>query len=440
VERLFAGRYRLGSVVYRSKSAVVHDATHRNSTPSWVKVALRPADAAGIELEANIANRIPSAERVRDDGVTEEGAPYLVLEPIDGLPLHAVLEETHVTIPIAQLLGEDLAFVLSALHVAGYALGGFDVDDVFCARANGIVLFALDRAIQKTPEAVFADVLAIANIVDRALSKAEPESSFAFVVERAKSGRYDSVDAFLREWQAAANGSGKSVRPRAPSLPVAPPLSSVAPAPPPSRPSTEARPAYERSDVLDLPYDTERSMSVVTGPPSTRLSSPLMSVPEFPRHVMSSMTSEAQASSSWSGAAIAGISGALVLFVAGAIVLSRDDERPPPVPKAAAIAVIAPADGAENKPTITAPPSPPPPAAPAVGRLRTEGGPKRNVVYVDGEAVGKTPLDAEVACGPRLVRIGVAKTNEIVDIPCGGTRVARFIVDGPRLRWSFGDP
>lgn len=78
--------------------------------------------------------------------------------------------------------------------------------------------------------------------------------------------------------------------------------------------------------------------------------------------------------------------------------------------------------------------------APAVGRLRTMGGPKRLPVVMDGESIGRTPLDAEVACGEHLVRIGLDKTNESVDVPCGGERVFRYIVDGPRLRWSIDEP
>ncbi len=126
-------KYRVDRVLGVGGMATVYAATHRNKTRVALKV-LRPEVAMNPEMcqrflrEGYVANSLghPNAVMVTDDDVTDDGAPYLVMELLEGETLDDLAERAHA---FGRPL--DLAFVLTAAHALA--------DVLAAAHAHGIV-------------------------------------------------------------------------------------------------------------------------------------------------------------------------------------------------------------------------------------------------------------------------------------------------------------
>ena len=122
------GRWRIDSLLGRGSTAAVYAATHRNGHRATLKI-LHPAlcaDPAIIERflrEAGIANAIKhrAIVPIGDDGTTEDGCAYLVLELLDGETLDDIKERGGGRIPLEELapMAEEMMSALSAVHAAG---------------------------------------------------------------------------------------------------------------------------------------------------------------------------------------------------------------------------------------------------------------------------------------------------------------------------------
>ncbi|MCL2779175.1 MAG: hypothetical protein FWD73_14345 [Polyangiaceae bacterium] len=100
------GRYRLGRLVHRSAAASVYEATHRNGASAWIKLAASPAHARLFDVEVALAKTHASALSVRDDGITEDGLPYLVIDSLVGQSLAQRMTARH---PPARMIHDAIS-------------------------------------------------------------------------------------------------------------------------------------------------------------------------------------------------------------------------------------------------------------------------------------------------------------------------------------------
>src|SRR5688500_15123548 len=94
VGQLVLGKWRLDRLIGVGGMAAVFEATHRNGNRVGIKI-LHPALAGCEEIrerflaEGYAANRVshPGVVAVRDEGTTEDGAVFLVMDLLRGLTL-----------------------------------------------------------------------------------------------------------------------------------------------------------------------------------------------------------------------------------------------------------------------------------------------------------------------------------------------------------------
>ncbi len=142
-------KWRLDAVLGVGGMGAVYAATHRNGHRVAIKVlhARHCSDrtlAARLEQEACVANAIdhPGAVRIYDDGRTEDGAVFLIMELLDGEGLHARLARLEGTLPPAEALTitHGILDVLVAAHQAGILHGDVKPENVFVTRSGEVKL------------------------------------------------------------------------------------------------------------------------------------------------------------------------------------------------------------------------------------------------------------------------------------------------------------
>jgi len=117
------GKWRLDSILGIGGTACVYGATHRNQSRVAIKM-LHPEIASDPELTARflregyVANAVrhPGTVLVLDDDITEDGAPFLVMERLAGETLDARLDRLGRLPPQEVVMIADL--LLDVLHAA----------------------------------------------------------------------------------------------------------------------------------------------------------------------------------------------------------------------------------------------------------------------------------------------------------------------------------
>ena len=124
------GKWHVDSLIDVGGMGAVYAATHRNGRRAAIKVlhaqfALEPEVRRRFLREGYVANKIghPGAVAILDDDVAEDGAPFLVMELLEGEPLSGWLHRSGGTLP-----------ALEVVAVAGQVLEVLGV-----AHANGVV-------------------------------------------------------------------------------------------------------------------------------------------------------------------------------------------------------------------------------------------------------------------------------------------------------------
>ncbi|MCW5831383.1 MAG: hypothetical protein KIS78_02865 [Labilithrix sp.] len=166
-------RFRLGRVVRESGVAIVYEARHRNGAEAWIKLPRSPEHATALLDEARVANALGSrAVNVRDDGVTEDGLPYLVLEPVTGQRLDHWRASSGGRAPPdeAMGLGDELCEAIGTLHRAGFSVGLLRADAIIILPQGGMCLLELEHARAATPESVKEDVARVGRVLYEMLS------------------------------------------------------------------------------------------------------------------------------------------------------------------------------------------------------------------------------------------------------------------------------
>lgn len=128
VGQVLNGKYTLDRVVGIGGMATVYAATHRNKRRYAVKmlhtdVAMDGEVTLRFIREGYVANTVghPGTVQVFDDDVTEDGAPFLVMELLEGETLEARWERKLQALPASEVLAvvDQLLDVLAAAHDQG---------------------------------------------------------------------------------------------------------------------------------------------------------------------------------------------------------------------------------------------------------------------------------------------------------------------------------
>lgn len=126
--RVVGGKYRLDSVLGTGGMATVYRAVHTNGHAVAIKI-LHPELALRVDLrerflrEGYIANSVPhpGAVTVLDDGVLDEGWPYLVIELLEGETVEAWSGRSGGRLKLADAIDtiDRLLSILEAAHSRG---------------------------------------------------------------------------------------------------------------------------------------------------------------------------------------------------------------------------------------------------------------------------------------------------------------------------------
>jgi eukaryotic-like serine/threonine-protein kinase len=150
-------KWRLERILGIGGMAVVYAATHRTGHAVAVKVlhaelAVFEEMRARFAQEPYVANRVDheGVVRVIDDDVADDGAPFVVMELLEGQALDSACQEKGGRLPIGEALEitDRLLDVLAAAHAAGILHRDVKPQNVFVTRAGAIKLidFGVARA------------------------------------------------------------------------------------------------------------------------------------------------------------------------------------------------------------------------------------------------------------------------------------------------------
>ena len=134
------GRYRLEGFLGAGGMASVHRGIDLESGRAVAVKVLRrelASDAKWIErmrreARAAAASRHPNIVEVHAFGRTSEGAPYIVMELLEGKPLHRILAECgRMPVSIATPIGAQIAEALACTHQLGIAHRDLKPENIF---------------------------------------------------------------------------------------------------------------------------------------------------------------------------------------------------------------------------------------------------------------------------------------------------------------------
>ena len=468
---LLDGRYRLDREIRRSATTTIHLATHRNGSTAWLKMPLTAAFADQIALEARIANTIGSPLVVRDDGTTPDRIPYLILDPPNAESVADLRArgKAGARAPLSRVMtaGDALARVVASIHAIGYATAGLADEDVIVFDTADVALLDLHALTPLTPEGTLADVKHVLRVLGALLAEVSEPTSARPAIDTMLAGTYPDVAALQAAWRGASPE------------PIITPIrtrsgSSFADLPPASTPALApaSAPGYDTPLAVAMHTPAEAMMpageSSIIGylrSPETMpefkpqrpaqnavMYDPLTKVAEVSRLVQAaSHVEEKPKRRGHAIGMIAAFSGvALVLAAVGiAVALSQANADAKPQAAAAvealptAVQIIAnakplPVEKADAIDLTLAATTAP--AAPSGGdidelentaTLRTQNAPAGRVVFIDGKAIGTTPLDGiAVPCGSHQIQMVAGGPKQTVDLACGSTRTVKYDAKG----------
>jgi serine/threonine protein kinase len=173
--------------------AAVYAATHRNGKKVAIKM-LHAFIAAHEDVrerflrEGYVANQVdhPGAVSVLDDDITADGAPFLVMELLDGESLEGWMQRVGGTLPIPDVLAiaDQVLDVLAAFHARNVIHRDIKPGNLFVTR-NGIVK-VLDFGLARLRDPRFANAPTASGIVLGTAAYMPPEQA---------QGKADQVEA-----------------------------------------------------------------------------------------------------------------------------------------------------------------------------------------------------------------------------------------------------
>jgi serine/threonine-protein kinase len=202
IGRLVGGRWRVVSLLGAGGMSSVYAAVHRNGLRVAIKV-LHPElapDARARERflrEGHIANGIehPGIVATLDDGVTEDGLPFLVLEMLVGATLEQHCRSQGGTLPEGEVLviADAVLDVLAATHARGIVHRDVKSSNVFLTTDGSIKLLDFGVARLRELRGTALDT-----------KKGAILGTPGFMAPEQARGRWDEVDARTDLWALGA--------------------------------------------------------------------------------------------------------------------------------------------------------------------------------------------------------------------------------------------
>jgi serine/threonine-protein kinase len=166
------GKWHIDRLIEVGGMGAVYEATHRNGRRAAIKM-LQTRYAADPEVrrrflrEGYVANKIdhPGAVAILDDDTAEDGAPYLVMELLDGESLAQWLHRAGGKLRVTEILAvaEQLLEVLEIAHDSGIVHRDIKPGNVFVTRAGHAKL--LDFGLARIRDGTLSLVPTAAGIV-----------------------------------------------------------------------------------------------------------------------------------------------------------------------------------------------------------------------------------------------------------------------------------
>jgi serine/threonine protein kinase len=234
------GTYLVLRVIGRGGMATVYAARAESGAEVALKVLHRPLTTDDVAVarffeEAYLVNSVkhPGVCRIIDDGVSEDGCPFLVMELLEGETLEACLAaRTTLTVGDTLDIGVDVADTLTVVHRAGIVhrdlkpanlfltrQGTVKVLDFGVGKGRALAAKTLDGALLGTP-AFMSPEQATGSGTDDVDGRADV-FCLAAVLFRCLSGtNVHEGDNTYAQWFAAAKNRARSLRDVAPELPA----------------------------------------------------------------------------------------------------------------------------------------------------------------------------------------------------------------------------
>ncbi|HEY6459591.1 MAG TPA: serine/threonine-protein kinase, partial [Polyangiaceae bacterium] len=159
------GKWTLEKLLGEGGMASVYVARHKIGRLEAIKimhpfVASSPELRARFEQEARLANRFrhPGAVEIRDIDVTEDGAPFLVMELLDGETLASIARAKKGPLDVAMVLrvADEVLDVLAAAHESGIIHRDIKPDNLLLTKDGHVKV--LDFGIARLREGMARDV------------------------------------------------------------------------------------------------------------------------------------------------------------------------------------------------------------------------------------------------------------------------------------------
>jgi len=160
---VIGGKWRVDALLGAGSMAAVYAVTHRNGARAALKI-LHPTlctDPSVCERflgEGYLANSVKHSGivRVLDDGATDDGCVFLVMDLLEGQTLEALRQARGNRIPLEETLdiGDKLLDILSAVHSAGVIHRDLKPQNVFVCNEGTLKLldFGVARVFDRTAQ------------------------------------------------------------------------------------------------------------------------------------------------------------------------------------------------------------------------------------------------------------------------------------------------